>query len=90
MSKDYVWWAHYNKPMFQKTGLDIMTVHYKGKCRYVRGFEILPHSSELVPIAWTQERKQQPRIVLKGNCKGISWVGYDEQMNTWEHARIYR
>ena len=95
-SKDYVWWAHYNKPMFQKTGMDVMTVHYKGECRFVRGFEILPLMQEETapmdsePIAWTHERKQQPRMVLKGNCKGISWIGYDEQMNTWEHARIYK
>ena len=33
------WWAHYNKPMHQKTGIDIMTVHFKNECRFVRSIK---------------------------------------------------
>ena len=39
MTNRLTWWAHYNKPMHQKTGIDIMTVHYKNECRFVKSIK---------------------------------------------------
>ena len=74
-------WAHYNKPMHQKIGIDIMTVHFKNECRFVK-------SIQCDGGFHTHNRKQQPRMIIKGKTRGIIWDGFDEATNTWELAHI--
>jgi hypothetical protein len=55
-------WFHYNKPESRKAGHPVMTLHYEGKCHYVRSIVCD------VPTK-TRERNSQPHVVVVG--KGV-------------------
>lgn len=55
-------WFHYNKPESRKAGHPVMTLHYEGKCHYVRSIVCD------VPTK-TRERNSQPHVVVAG--KGV-------------------
>jgi len=52
-------WFHYNKPESKRIGHPVLTLHYEGKCHYVRSLSID------VPT-YTRERSAQPHIVVAG------------------------
>lgn len=52
-------WFHYNKPISQRVGRPIMSIHVRGKCHTV------DHISCRVPVL-TRHRKSQPHVVMAG------------------------
>lgn len=55
---------HYNKPLSQKSGIPIISIHYSGKCIFVEGIKINVST-------YSYNRKAQPRLVIKGRCREI-------------------
>lgn len=52
-------WFHYNKPASKQAGHPVLTVHWQGRCHFVR------HIQCHVPVQ-TRERKSQPHVVVAG------------------------
>lgn len=63
----YVFWFHYNKPASNKAGGPKLTVHFKKTCYIVDEIECNVKT-------FTHERKDQPRIVVKGKCSGVAII----------------
>ena len=64
--KSYRFWYHYNKPLSKRMGRPTMTVHFKDSC--INGHKIICH-----PSTETHERKAQPRMVVRGFAKTVTW-----------------
>lgn len=75
--KKFTFFFHYNKPLSQKWGRNILSVHWQGVCQFVEGL----HCN--VPIA-TRNRKTQPRCVMTGKATNIELVS----INGETHAII--
>lgn len=75
--KKFTFFFHYNKPLSQKWGRNILSVHWQGVCQFVEGL----HCN--VPIA-TRNRKTQPRCVMTGKATSIELVS----INGETHAII--
>jgi hypothetical protein len=55
---------HYNKPMSQRKGIPIISLHYKDQCHFIRELDCqVPTKSRF--------QKRQPRYVMTGNAKRI-------------------
>ena len=65
--RSYRFWYHYNKPLSKRMGRPTMTVHFKDRCIYADN--IICH----VPTE-THQRKRQPRMVVRGFAKTVTWV----------------
>ena len=52
-------WFHYNKPESKRRGHPVLTLHYEGRCHYVRSIVCN------VPT-YTRERSTQPHVVVAG------------------------
>jgi len=63
-NKTYRFFYHYNKPESRKTGIDKLTLHYRGQCHIVEKIICL------VPTE-TKNNKHQPRIVVQGLTSGV-------------------
>lgn len=75
--KPFAFFFHYNKPLSQKWGKNVLSVHWKGACHFVEGLKCN------VPIA-TRNRKTQPRCVMSGKAKRINLI----YINGEHHAVI--
>jgi len=53
-------WFHYNKPESRKQKMNMLTVHYQGKCHFVHDIVCK------VPLE-TRHRKKQPHCVMAGS-----------------------
>ena len=62
--KPYSFFFHYNKPLSQQRGKNILSVHFRNACHFVESL------SCNVPIA-TRNRKTQPRCVMSGRASSI-------------------
>ena len=60
-------WYYYNEPASQVAGKPQITIHYRGACHIVDNFEC--HV-----LTWGHIRKEQPRFVVKGRCKEITFI----------------
>lgn len=69
-----VFWFHYNKPASLKQGRNILTVHQGKTCHLVTGIFCT------VPIK-TEDRKTQPRCILKGTgvVRIVDGIAYIDQ-----------
>jgi hypothetical protein len=71
-------WLHYNKPASKQQGLNLLTIHYQGKCLLVHDIDC--H----VPLT-IRHRKKQPRCVFHG--KGVvTIVGNKAVITKGNHA----
>lgn len=77
MKKPFAFFFHYNKPMSQKWGKSILSIHWQDACHFVEGLRCN------VPVA-TRFRKSQPRCVMSGKAKQIEIVS----INGETHAII--
>jgi hypothetical protein len=59
MKKKYRFKFHYNKPMSQRTGKKVWSVHYRGKCHIVDSIDCHVHCNSKV-------NKTQPYVVMEG------------------------
>lgn len=59
-----VFWFHYNKPMSKKQGRNVLTLHWKGQCHFI-------HSMNCYTPVRTENRKNQPKCVIKGKAQDI-------------------
>lgn len=64
--KLYSFFFHYNKPLSQQRGRNVLSIHFKDACHYVEGL------SCQVPIA-TRNRRTQPRCVMSGKAMAIEF-----------------
>jgi len=62
--RPYTFFFHYNKPLSQQRGRNVLSLHFKDTCHFVEGL------SCNVPIA-TRNRKTQPRCVMSGRARSI-------------------
>jgi hypothetical protein len=76
-TKPFAFFFHYNKPLSQSWGRNILSIHYKGYCHFVEGLKCN------VPIA-TRNRKSQPRCVMAGKASEIKITC----INGFNHAII--
>lgn len=67
-NKSYRFFFHYNKPESRKSGIDKLTLHYRGQCHIVEKITCG------VPTE-TKNNKSQPRIVVQGLCLGVDING---------------
>lgn len=59
-----IFFFHYNKPLSQKAGKPIISIHYKNQCMFVENVVCQ------VPT-WGHISKAQPRFVVKGKASKI-------------------
>ena len=62
--KKFSFFFHYNKPLSQQRGRNVLSIHFKNACHFVEGLKCN------VPIA-TRNRKTQPRCVMSGMASTI-------------------
>ncbi len=55
---------HYNKPLTQRTGKVVMTLHYNGACHYVNYLVCRCRT-------YSRTRKHSPRFVMAGRAREI-------------------
>lgn len=67
MKKPFAFFFHYNKPMSQKWGKNILSIHWQDTCHFVEGLRCN------VPVA-TRNRKTQPRCIMSGKAHQIEIV----------------
>ena len=63
--KPITFFYHYNKPMSQKCGKPVISIHYKNRCIMVDNIVIKTNT-------WSHVRKTQPRLVIKGKAVDIT------------------
>lgn len=59
MKKKYRFFFHYNKPMSQRTGEKLWSVHYRGTCYIVKSIDCHVNCNSKV-------NKTQPYVVMQG------------------------
>ncbi len=57
---------HYNKPASRKAGRAVLTLHYNKTCHLINGLSCYVST-------YTEERKKQPRLVIKGHAHDIDF-----------------
>jgi hypothetical protein len=62
-NKPRAFWFHYNKPLSRQRKRPMLTIHYMGKCHFVKSVKLVNCD------AFTRIRKVQPRCVIAG--KGV-------------------
>lgn len=65
-----IFWYHYNKPLSLKKKEPWLTIHYKGKCIPVCSIKCN------VPT-FSYNRKEQPRVVIKGKANNIKIFNFE-------------
>lgn len=64
MANTWRFFYHFNKPMTQKTGEVMWSIHFRNKCYFVKDI------SCMVPTV-TKTNKKQPKGVVQGFCKEV-------------------
>lgn len=65
--KPKVFFFHYNKPMSQRAGKPVISIHYKNQCMMVDNLVCNVKT-------WGHLRNTQPRFVVKGKATSIEVV----------------
>ena len=63
----HIFWYHYNKPATTKYKTPKLTVHYRKICYIVDAIECNVST-------FSHNKKDQPRLVIKGKCNSIEIV----------------
>ena len=79
--KPFSFFFHYNKPLSQKWGRNVMSIHYKGACLFVESLTCN------VPTS-TRDRKSQPRCVITGKANNIRLDDRNNGGGVFFHATI--
>lgn len=63
--KKYRWFAHYNKPLSQRKGKVMWSLHFKGECHFSEEIQFV------VKSMITKVNKRQPHAVIQGYANEI-------------------